>query len=151
MKSASTHTALLSRSRITRSWGVQTLHLSAGAAEIRSLVVDESVRSQGIGAGLVDSLITRARGDGFQKLCAFTHAPRYFLELGFSVVPHAWLPEKIHADCGSCPQFRRCGQYAVVQTLARAEARVGRVFRPKTEVTNPSMDKSARSRELVHG
>ena len=34
--------------------------------------------------------------------------------MGFSIVPHQWLPEKVFADCVSCPKFRRCGQFAMV-------------------------------------
>ena len=40
--------------------------------------------------------------------------------MGFSIVPHAWLPEKVTTDCSSCVQFRQCGQYAVIHTLRRA-------------------------------
>jgi N-acetylglutamate synthase-like GNAT family acetyltransferase len=58
-----------------------------------------------------------ARLEGFDKLCAFTHAPGYFSRMGFSIVPHLWLPENISADCVACPRFRRCGQYAMVATL----------------------------------
>jgi hypothetical protein len=37
--------------------------------------------------------------------------------MGFSIVPHPWIPEKIEADCHTCPLFRRCGQYAVTLSL----------------------------------
>lgn len=37
--------------------------------------------------------------------------------MGFTIVPHMWVPEKIAHDCTSCPLFRRCGQYAVTLTL----------------------------------
>jgi hypothetical protein len=40
--------------------------------------------------------------------------------MGFSIVPHLWLPEKIFTDCVKCPQFRRCGQYAMVTPLEAA-------------------------------
>jgi amino-acid N-acetyltransferase len=93
--------------------------LSRTAAEVRSLVVSEDVRSMGTGRRMLDELIRRATIAGFEKLCAFTHAPGYFVRLGFSIVPHVWLPEKIETDCRSCGQFRRCGQYAVVLPLAR--------------------------------
>ena len=36
-----------------------------------------------------------------------------FARLGFSMVPHAWLPEKIGLDCAGCALFRRCGQSAM--------------------------------------
>ena len=37
--------------------------------------------------------------------------------MGFSIVPHTWLPEKIMADCRICPLFRRCEQFAMVTDL----------------------------------
>ena len=91
--------------------------LSRTVAEVRSLVVSTPARSSGAGGRLVDALIARAAQAGFERLCAFTHAPTYFVQLGFSIVPHTWIPEKVSADCGTCAQFRRCGQYAVMLPL----------------------------------
>lgn len=91
--------------------------LGGSVAEVRSLVVDRSARALGIGSALVAELSRRARRDGFERLCAFTHDARYFVRLGFSIVPHVWVPEKIALDCQSCPKFRRCGQHAVVLAL----------------------------------
>ena len=93
--------------------------LSRSVAEVRSLVVTRAARGQGVGRGLVDELVQRATDAGFDKLCAFTHSPAYFVHLGFSIVPHAWLPEKVRVDCHRCLHFRNCGQYAVVRTLDR--------------------------------
>jgi amino-acid N-acetyltransferase len=94
--------------------------LSRTVAEVRSLVVDEDVRSVGVGRALVGEAIRRATAAGFDRLCAFTHAARYFVQLGFSIVPHVWVPEKIATDCRTCTEFRRCGQYAVVLALSRS-------------------------------
>lgn len=91
--------------------------LSRTVAEIRSLVVSNAARSAGLGRRLIDALIARAEAAGYAKLCAFTHAPGYFVQLGFSLVPHHWVPEKIQTDCRACAQFRRCGQFAVVLPL----------------------------------
>ena len=88
--------------------------LSPQVAEVRSLAVDTHARQHGVGTMLVEELRLRARREGYDKLCAFTHAPSYFIHMGFSIVPHLWLPEKIFADCVNCPHFRRCGQYAMV-------------------------------------
>jgi N-acetylglutamate synthase-like GNAT family acetyltransferase len=93
--------------------------LSRSVAEVRSMVVSRQARSLGVGRRIVDELIRRAAAAGFDKLCAFTHSPGYFVYLGFSIVPHAWLPEKIVTDCHACSQFRQCGQYAVVRPLDR--------------------------------
>jgi amino-acid N-acetyltransferase len=93
--------------------------LSSTVAEIRSLVVGAEARSLGLGRLIVNELITRATLAGFHRLCAFTHSPSYFVHMGFSIVPHVWLPEKIVTDCHTCVHFRQCGQYAVMHDLAR--------------------------------
>ena len=92
--------------------------LSATVAEVRSLVVDEQARGLGFGRLLVDTIADQARRAGFRTVCAFTHDPAYFVRLGYSLVPHAWLPEKIGHDCAGCTLFRRCGQDAVRLQLA---------------------------------
>jgi len=91
--------------------------LSPHVAEVRSLAVDANARGGRVGVAIVDELRRRARREGFEKLCAFTHAPSYFIHMGFSIVPHLWLTEKIFTDCVKCPQFRQCGQYAMVVPL----------------------------------
>ncbi|MEQ1728063.1 MAG: GNAT family N-acetyltransferase [Vicinamibacterales bacterium] len=91
--------------------------LSPLVAEVRSLVVAPSARSLGVGSMLVQELRARARREAFDTLCAFTHAPGYFMPMGFSIVPHLWVTEKVYSDCVKCPQFRTCGQYAMVLPL----------------------------------
>jgi amino-acid N-acetyltransferase len=100
--------------------------LSPGVAEVRSLVVDEDARGQRIGPQLVTELAAGAATRGFATLCAFTHQPSHFVKMGFTIVPHMWVPEKIAHDCTSCPLFRRCGQYAVTLPL-----RAGVQLRPE--------------------
>jgi amino-acid N-acetyltransferase len=94
--------------------------LSSQVAEVRSLAVDARERGNGVGTMLVDDLRNRAQEEGFDKLSAFTHAPGYFSQMGFSIVPHVWMQEKIFTDCVKCPSFRRCGQYAMVAPLESA-------------------------------
>ena len=91
--------------------------LGESVAEVRSLVVHEEYRGRRIGSDLVHHLSTAANERGFSTLTAFTHEPSHFVRLGFSIVPHMWVPEKIAHDCTACPLFRRCGQYAVALTL----------------------------------
>jgi N-acetylglutamate synthase-like GNAT family acetyltransferase len=91
--------------------------LSLAVAEVRSLVVDAGSRGRQIGPTLVAELASRAIARGFATLGAFTHDPSHFVRLGFTIVPHMWVPEKIAHDCTSCPLFRRCGQYAVTLAL----------------------------------
>jgi amino-acid N-acetyltransferase len=94
--------------------------LSPHVAEVRSLAVDAKARGARVGVMMVEELRRRARRSGFEKLCAFTHAPGYFSRMGFSIVPHSWLLEKIFTDCVKCPLFRTCGQYGMVVPLDSA-------------------------------
>jgi len=91
--------------------------LSAKVAEVRSLVVDQEARGNRIGPRLLTELASAGMAQGFSTLCAFTHQPSHFVKLGFTIVPHMWVPEKIAHDCTTCPLFRRCGQYAVTLPL----------------------------------
>lgn len=91
--------------------------LSADVAEVRSLVVDQHSRGHHVGPRLVAQLASNGAEKGFSTLCAFTHEPSHFVRLGFTIVPHMWVPEKIERDCRSCAQFRKCGQYAVTLPL----------------------------------
>jgi amino-acid N-acetyltransferase len=100
--------------------------LSDGVAEVRSLVVADTHRGQRIGSRLVREIASTAAARGFRTLCAFTHEPSHFVRMGFTIVPHIWLPEKIARDCTSCALFRQCGQYAVTLAL-----RPGVMVRPE--------------------
>jgi amino-acid N-acetyltransferase len=112
--------------------------LSAEVAEVRSLVVDEASRGQRAGVALVTALSDRARELGYVTLCAFTHQPSHFVRLGFSIVPHVWVPEKIAHDCVTCSQFRHCGQYAVsLQLRAGAGLRLDLSAPPQRSVAPP--------------
>ncbi len=91
--------------------------LSGTVAEVRSLVIAAAHRGQRLGPSLIESLGATARREQFGTLCAFTHEPTHFVRLGFTIVPHTWLPEKIATDCVGCPKFRTCGQYAVALPL----------------------------------
>jgi amino-acid N-acetyltransferase len=95
--------------------------LSTQVAEVRSLVVSPEARGQGVARRMVAALAQRARRDGFDRLCAFAHDPMFFVQLGFSLVPHQWIPEKIRVDCAGCALFRQCGQSAVLLRLAEHE------------------------------
>jgi len=100
--------------------------LSKTVAEVRSLVVAQHARGNHIGPRLVTELAAEGAARGFATVCAFTHQPSHFVKMGFTIVPHMWVPEKIAHDCTGCPLFRRCGQYAVTLPL-----RAGVKIRPE--------------------
>lgn len=116
--------------------------LSASVAEVRSLVVGRDARKLGLGLRMVDELGRRARIEGYDGLCAFAHDPKFFVRLGFSIVPHTWVPEKIAHDCSACPLFRACGQYAIVLDLRDAGTSVGA---PAETLAGASVSASVRS------
>lgn len=88
--------------------------LGPNLAEVRSLVVAEPHRGHGVGTRLLRQVVEIAREQRYAKLSAFAYNPRPFVQLGFSIVPHPWVPEKISTDCHRCVWFRHCEQYAVV-------------------------------------
>jgi amino-acid N-acetyltransferase len=109
--------ALIERQGVVLACG-ELAPLSATVAEVRSLVVHPDARGLGLGRVVIDELRRRARGGRFRTVCAFTHGPEFFVKLGFSIVPHSWLPEKVASDCWNCARFPHCGQYAMVTGVA---------------------------------
>lgn len=108
--------------------------LSSTVAEVRSLVVEAGARGKGAARRMVAELVRRAQRDGIEQLCAFAHEPAFFVNLGFSLVPHTWIPEKIALDCATCPLFRACGQYALVLDLDALRGSAGRETRADLQV-----------------
>ena len=88
--------------------------LSPTVAEVRSLAVSPLVRGTGVGTQIVEELRRRARLESFEKLCALTHTPAYFIQMGVWIGPHRWLHEKVFAERVGCPKFRTCGECAMV-------------------------------------
>ena len=99
--------------------GFTALHVhSPELAEIRSLIVDESYRGQGVGSGLVEHALEEGRKLGLQRILALTYAAHFFEKLSFSEIPKESLPEhKIWADCIKCKHFPVCNEIALIKTL----------------------------------
>lgn len=75
--------------------GVQWL---AGCALLRSLAVDGTARSAGLGAQLCDAVVRAARARGCAALWLLTtSAQRYFERRGFAVIERAHVPEAVRA------------------------------------------------------
>jgi N-acetylglutamate synthase-like GNAT family acetyltransferase len=71
---------------------------------------------------LVEELQQQAQRDAYSQLGAFTHAPEYFAKLGFSVVPHSWLPARISMNGSGYSRGGSCGRFAMVMSLEAAFA-----------------------------
>jgi amino-acid N-acetyltransferase len=87
-------------------------------AEIRSLCVDETLKSQGIGAELVEGLLNEAEVIGLKSVFALTVAPAFFEKLGFHQSPRERFPAKVWQDCLSCELYTCCNEKAVSMELA---------------------------------
>jgi len=86
-------------------------------AEIRSLVVREPFRHQGIGKRLVEACVSEAVTLGLYRIFVLTYQAQFFEKLGFHQVDKATLPHKIWADCIRCVKFPECDETALVLEL----------------------------------
>jgi len=87
-------------------WGV---HL----AEVRSLVVSESMRGHGVGGRIVQGLIEEARRLHLQRLFVLTDSEAFFFRQGFVPVDRGTLPHKVWNECILCPKFEDCGEVSL--------------------------------------
>lgn len=91
-------------------------------AEVCSLVVDESMRGQGVGRRLVERCLEDCRLLGLTKVFALTYQEEFFKRLGFAVVDKDVLPQKIWADCVHCPKYPDCDETAVLMDMGERNA-----------------------------
>jgi len=82
--------------------------------EIRSLLVREAFRRQGIAREMVFSCLEEAKSLGIQRVFTLTFNPAFFQRLGFDPVDKAALPHKIWADCVRCVHFPDCKEQALI-------------------------------------
>ena len=86
-------------------------------AEVRSLVVEETFRRQGLGRRIVQECLGEADSLGIQRIFALTYQEAFFKKLGFAEVDKDVLPQKIWADCIHCPKYPDCDETAVLLNL----------------------------------
>jgi amino-acid N-acetyltransferase len=67
-------------------------------AEIRSLIVDSSVRGKGIGNLLVSALIEKARSFGIKRLFCLTFEVEFFGRHGFTEISDVPVDEETFAE-----------------------------------------------------
>jgi amino-acid N-acetyltransferase len=85
--------------------------------EVRSLVVDDAFKGQGLGRVLVERIAEEARAIGLKRLMALTYVAPFFHKLGFKTVPKETLPEKVWSVCVKCYKFNSCDEIAVLLDL----------------------------------
>lgn len=104
--------------------GCGALHFySPVSAEVRSLAVDPTCKSAGIGRAIVESLEAEARAHDLESVFAFTYVPGFFRKLGFDEVERGELPLKAWKDCLKCPKFTACDEIAMLKILRPAGER----------------------------
>jgi len=86
-------------------------------AEIRSLAVDETRQSEGIGNQLIETAFAEARQFEIKKLFTLTYKPEFFKKFGFIEIDRSELPLKIWADCIHCVKFPDCDETAMLKSI----------------------------------
>jgi amino-acid N-acetyltransferase len=87
-------------------------------AEMRSLCVDEQLKSKGVGRKLTEALLDEAERYGLKTVFALTVVPAFFEKLGFQKAPRERFPVKVYEDCLGCPKYSCCDEVAVSYELA---------------------------------
>jgi len=109
---------------------------SQDVAEIRSLCVDETVKSKGLGRQIMDELLNEAETFGLKTVFALTVAPAFFEKLGFREVPRERFPTKVWRDCLRCERYTCCNEKAVTLELADRPTHVGESADEAAEVSS---------------
>lgn len=103
--------------------GCAALHITwADLAELKSLAVEESTQSRGLGAALVRACVEEGRTLGLMRMFALTYRPGFFERLGWQQADVMNLPRKVWNECYRCPKFPGCDEIAMVLDLDPVEA-----------------------------
>ena len=98
--------------------GLVALHIDmVDLAEVRSLVVRDSLRGQDVGRLLLDAVVEEARQLDIARLYALTRVAPFFERRGFHAIDKVELPYKVFRDCTRCPLFPGCDEIAVIRNL----------------------------------
>ncbi len=99
--------------------GFCALHIhTTTLAEVRSLIVDASLRGTGVGTRLVQRALDEAKELGLKKVLTLTYEQAFFQRLDFKEIPKESLPEhKIWADCINCKHFPVCNEVSLIHTI----------------------------------
>jgi amino-acid N-acetyltransferase len=94
------------------------LHVSwVDLAEVKSLAVEKSSQSQGIGKRLVDKCLEEAGELGISSVFCLTYKPSFFEKCGFTLVDKSELPRKVWGECYRCPKFPDCDEVPLILHL----------------------------------
>lgn len=95
------------------------LHIhSMRLGEVRSLIVKDSYRRQGLASKLILHLLKEADELGLKEILSLTYKKEVFTKLGFVEIAKESIPNhKIWADCIKCTRFPVCDEIALIKTL----------------------------------
>ena len=78
---------------------------------MRSLVVKDTYRAQGLGSKLVCEAVEEGKKLGLKEILTLTYRAHLFQRLGFVIIEKSFLPNhKIWADCIKCKHFPICDE-----------------------------------------
>jgi len=99
--------------------GFGALHIhTTELAEIRSLIVKEGYRGQGVGKKIVNAALEEAKNLGLTEVLTLTYEAEFFRQIGFEEIPKTSIPEqKIWADCIRCKLFPICNEVSLIKKL----------------------------------
>ena len=99
--------------------GFCALHIhTTTLAEVRSLIVDDTVRGSGVGSSLVKNTLIEAKTLGLKEVLSLTYQQKFFERLDFKEIPKESLPEhKIWADCINCKHFPVCNEVSLIHSI----------------------------------
>ena len=87
-------------------------------AEIRSLIVSEELRGQGIGKKMIELANDEASTLGLKEILVLTYQQSFFETLGFIEISKESIPDhKIWADCIKCKHFPVCNEVSLIKYL----------------------------------
>lgn len=90
-------------------------------AEVRSVTISRQFQGKNAGSILVQALLAEALQHRVERVFLFTRVPTFFGKLGFTVVPHGLLPEKVFKDCMACERRENCDEIAMVYGTVSAD------------------------------
>ncbi|MFM8559640.1 MAG: argininosuccinate lyase, partial [bacterium] len=100
--------------------------------EVRSLAVRPDAHGQGLGAALVDAVVSDARALGLPRVIALTREVAFFERCGFRSEARESIPRKVWTDCVRCPKRHACDEVAMTYDLvpgaSEEAARAGRSY-----------------------
>ena len=99
--------------------GFGALHFHAyDLGELRSLIVSEKCRGEGIGKGMVKTMLEDGKSLNVKKIFTLTYEQSFFESIGFKEIPKESLPaHKIWADCIKCKHFPVCDEVALIKII----------------------------------